>query len=205
MLQAERAIMIREAEKWFAAPDYFKKKRALTFAQSVEPAAWDGVVDYALAPYVYGDALHALDSWERAIELARKPYAENRAEWECFKKERENLIGEKWWRHPLTESLNVEDVMKAVAEGHAWRHTARSAVALKRYRLKHGSYPDKLAELVPEFIDEVPLDPMSGGELLYRKDGDGFVVYSVGVNGLDDGGTDSSLDDRTDLGWKISR
>lgn len=67
---------------------------------------------------------------------------------------------------------------------------ARIACALERYRLAHGVYPGTLAELVPACIDEVPHDIMDGEPYHYRLSADGtFLLYSVGWNQTDDGGT----------------
>ncbi len=66
--------------------------------------------------------------------------------------------------------------------------------ALKAYKSRHGEYPAKLAELVPEIISKVPMDPFSGKELLYKKDKNGFILYSVGWDIEDSGG---SVDDDT--------
>ena len=64
-----------------------------------------------------------------------------------------------------------------------------TAIALKRYQLKHGAYPPDLNALVPEFVPAVPLDPMDGQPLRYRPNSDGtFTLYSIGYNGKDDGG-----------------
>jgi hypothetical protein len=64
-----------------------------------------------------------------------------------------------------------------------------TAIALKRYQLKHGNYPPDLNSLVPEFVSKVPLDPVDGQPLRYRRNADGtFLLYSVGENGKDDGG-----------------
>ncbi len=64
-----------------------------------------------------------------------------------------------------------------------------AAVALKRYRLKHGQWPAKLDELVPEFLPAVPRDWMDGRPLRYRLNPDGtYTLYSVGRDGQDDGG-----------------
>jgi hypothetical protein len=69
-----------------------------------------------------------------------------------------------------------------------------TAIALKRYQLKHGNYPSDLNSLVPEFVPAVPLDPVDGQPLRYRRNADGtFLLYSVGENGVDDGG-DPSLE-----------
>lgn len=66
---------------------------------------------------------------------------------------------------------------------------ARTALALERYRLAHGSYPQGLEALAPQFIAAVPLDVIGGGSLKYRPTSDGqFVLYSMGWNETDDGG-----------------
>ena len=45
-----------------------------------------------------------------------------------------------------------------------------------------------LADLVPDYLSEVPQDPFSGKPLLYRRNAKGYVLYSVGLDGRDDGG-----------------
>jgi len=67
-------------------------------------------------------------------------------------------------------------------------HTARAGLAVQRYRLASGKIPDSLAELVPTYLDAVPKDPFDGKELRYKKLETGFVVYSIGEDGNDDGG-----------------
>jgi hypothetical protein len=67
-----------------------------------------------------------------------------------------------------------------------------TAIALKRYQLKHGNYPPDLNSLVPEFVPKVPLDPVDGQPLRYRRNADRtFLLYSAGENGKDDGGNPS--------------
>ena len=74
------------------------------------------------------------------------------------------------------------------------RQTTVTAIALKRHQLKHGNYPPNLNSLMPEFVPAVPLDPVDGQPLHYRRNPDGtFLLYSVGENGMDDGG-DPSLE-----------
>jgi hypothetical protein len=62
------------------------------------------------------------------------------------------------------------------------------AFALARYRQDNGKYPDKLDALTPKYLPQVPKDLFSGGALLYKPNADGYLLYSVGVNGKDDGG-----------------
>jgi hypothetical protein len=69
-----------------------------------------------------------------------------------------------------------------------------TAIALKRFQIKHGFFPEKLSDLTPEFLPSVPLDPVDGKPLRYHSNSDGtFLLYSIGENGVDDGG-DPSLE-----------
>ena len=64
-----------------------------------------------------------------------------------------------------------------------------AAIALKRFQLKHGKWPDTLNELAPEFLPSVPVDPYDGKPLRYHPNADGtFLLYCVGEDGVDDGG-----------------
>jgi hypothetical protein len=67
-------------------------------------------------------------------------------------------------------------------------HTARTGLAIQRYRLATGKLPDNLTELIPTYLDAVPKDPFDGKDLRYKKLETGFVVYSIGEDGNDDGG-----------------
>jgi hypothetical protein len=58
-----------------------------------------------------------------------------------------------------------------------------AALAVERFRLKHQRWPDTLDELVPEFIERVPLDPYDDRPLRLRAAKDGVVIYSVGPDG----------------------
>ncbi|SKB05741.1 hypothetical protein SAMN02745166_04324 [Prosthecobacter debontii] len=58
--------------------------------------------------------------------------------------------------------------------------------ALRRYLAEKRSLPKELRELVPQYLSAVPLDPFSGEALLYDRDRG--LVYSVGVNLIEEGG-----------------
>ena len=78
---------------------------------------------------------------------------------------------------------------KKFAWGQASVDMARTALALERYRLAHGEFPESLDTLAPQFIAKVPHDVIGGQPLKYRRDADGrFVLYSIGWNETDDGG-----------------
>ena len=65
--------------------------------------------------------------------------------------------------------------------------SARVSLALERYRLATGDLPDTLDQLVPSYLDAVPIDPFDGNSLRYKLLDSGCVVYSVDEDGRDDG------------------
>ena len=69
------------------------------------------------------------------------------------------------------------------------RQMTLTAIALKRFELRHGRLPADLRELVPGFLTGLPRDYMADQPLRYHLNADGtFTLYSVGENGHDDGG-----------------
>jgi hypothetical protein len=83
----------------------------------------------------------------------------------------------------------VHSLPGRAAEAEARRRLIVTAIALERYRERHGSYPETLSQLAPGLLKESPVDFMDGQPLRYRMTADGhFVLYSVGVDGIDHGG-----------------
>lgn len=73
------------------------------------------------------------------------------------------------------------------------------AFALAAFRADHARYPDKLNDLFPRYLAAIPKDGFSGGPLRYQRRGNGYLLYSVGENGIDDDGRDSSDDPQSNL------
>jgi hypothetical protein len=65
----------------------------------------------------------------------------------------------------------------------------KAAIAVERHRLAHGSYPASLAELVPAYLPTVPVDQFDGKALRYKVVDGKPLLYSVGCDGVDNGGT----------------
>ena len=63
-------------------------------------------------------------------------------------------------------------------------------LALRAYQLEHnGAPPPNLQALVPHYIKAVPADPFGAGEpFRYRTDGVSHTLWSIGPDGVDDGG-----------------
>ncbi|HEX4588374.1 MAG TPA: hypothetical protein VH120_00470 [Gemmataceae bacterium] len=62
------------------------------------------------------------------------------------------------------------------------------AFVLAAYHADNGRYPPKLDDLAPNYLTAVPGDLFSGRPLIYRPTKNGYLLYSVGPNGVDDGG-----------------
>jgi hypothetical protein len=105
-----------------------------------------------------------------------------------------------WLGYSLARDGGISNFLKRAAKFETLRSLVLGAIALKRYHLKHGSYPAQLSGLAPEFMPEPPLDPMDGQPLRYRLNADGsFVLYSVGDDGVDNGGDPSPLPGESDF------
>jgi hypothetical protein len=63
------------------------------------------------------------------------------------------------------------------------------ALAAERYRRAHGRWPASLDALVPDFLPQVLRDPYDGQPLRMRRLDNGIVIYSIGPDGEDNGGT----------------
>ena len=62
-------------------------------------------------------------------------------------------------------------------------------IALELYHREHSTWPKSLGELSPRWLPAVPVDRITGKPLGYKIVDDRPVVYSVGVDRDDDGGS----------------
>ena len=123
--------------------------------------------------------LSELKSQNIRVEMAGKPYWEN------------NVNGH--WKSPIIRSAKRDARLGA----------AELAAAIHIYKSKNGNYPESLDKLVPGIVKELPPDPFTGENFIYRSEGSGFIVYSLGENGRDDGGEQESPDD--DIPWEFGK
>jgi len=100
-------------------------------------------------------------------------------------------IGAHSFYNIFTRSLfsGMAKVAKRFAIGQSNLDLLRVAVALERYRLAHGEYPQTQDSLSPQFMAVVPHDIIGGQPLHYKREANGlFTLYSIGWNQTDDGG-----------------
>ena len=67
------------------------------------------------------------------------------------------------------------------------RAGAKLVVACHRFARDMGRFPETLAELVPEYLSEVPRDPFDGAP--FRYSADKGLIWAVGKNLTDEGGS----------------
>jgi hypothetical protein len=80
----------------------------------------------------------------------------------------------------------------------AWLRSTEVAIACQLYLREKGAFPGSLDDLVPGYLDSVPVDPwsLSGASFVYRINSDDVEIYSVGTNGIDDGGVNRDIGPR---------
>lgn len=91
-----------------------------------------------------------------------------------------------WQKIYYRTTYLCQDIQEA-AKAESYLRCARMAIAVERFRRKNGKLPTDLKEVVPEFIEKVLDDPLTGKPLLYETRKEEFNVYSVGLNQVDDG------------------
>lgn len=221
-LQAARSAarsLSREAELAQKQERYGDAARiALDTIQLAHAMTRDGLlVDQLVGLMIEGfghdslcETLHQLDANEcrntitALVEIDRGRESSN----DVLRRERiwaENAYG--WFGH-FRRSL--DDIV--LSEGSPWfavlaRKRVEAAtqlliaeLALRAFQLQRGELPDRFAELTPEFVAELPFDPFDPEDqpLQYLRTDDGYVLYSIGADGDDDGGRPPAKDES---GW----
>lgn len=115
-------------------------------------------------------------------------------------------------RNRICRDALIEMAWHPITRGHYWEAYHRAAevlLAATRARLKTGSLPESTDSLVPEFLIALPADPYRDqGPLTVKIDAAGWLVYSVGPDGEDDGGPPQDaehVDGNDDVGLRLSR
>jgi hypothetical protein len=118
------------------------------------------------------------------------------------------------WYFKLTGFLDggaYGSILLKGAQLEATFQASRTGLACRLYKSRNGSYPENLEALIPAILNEIPIDPFTGKPLVYRREGTGFIVYSLGSNQKDDGGRSTYMITRLVMGkdddwsWKEDR
>jgi hypothetical protein len=86
----------------------------------------------------------------------------------------------------------------------AWMRSAIVMVAVERYRRSKARFPKTLNDLVPTYVAVVPTDAYDGAPIRLGRFAEGVVLYSVGEDGVDDGGNVATMwKPGIDRGWRL--
>ena len=193
----------------FVVPEQKPSKMLMLQLSSISTAEFD-----------WDTVLRIGNSWyDRMAEASRKPTCAKCAEaWQRidddFKVMKEKIKSEK----SVKRSLKPDELLRTAiakkmgdvlicgvtyAEKDAHHAEERHQVdndfsqlvlALEAYRIKQKAYPARLADLAPKYIPKLPRDRFSDTDYIYRPEGSGYILYSVGRNGKDDGGKSTNND-----------
>lgn len=149
------------------------------------------VADLDLDSFPSGSEIEALvdDVWPTIVRDADQPA---HIRWRSL--HMYETYGQNWEHSALLPMLSVwamakgERVALQLASDLDGLH---ALLSIERYRRDHGEPPQGLADLVPEYLGSIPLDPLHDNQpLIYRRDDSelGYILYSVGYDGVDNGG-----------------
>jgi hypothetical protein len=166
----------------------------------------DRLFYWLIRPVFKSEVTWRLRQWGRWERIADKPYFQQR---EILKGDPEYTSRIPWY-FKLTgyEGGAYGTVFLKQAMLEATFLASRTGLACKLHKSRTGEYPDKLEVLVPGILKEIPVDPFTGRPFVYRREGDGFIVYSFGSNEKDDGGrstymiSQEVMDKDDDWTWK---
>lgn len=81
-----------------------------------------------------------------------------------------------------------EQLTESLRKAQAATELLRLHYAIRAFNLVENRLPNSLSELAGRELKTVPADPFGNGEIVYVPGKDRYILYSVGPNGVDDGG-----------------
>jgi len=168
----------------FAGEMYFGQKAFASIREGDRSALPD---DFNLGPPQEADEQAYVEIMNRMVSAARLPYYEAAGEQSQLESDIENLPQTLAYSRTLLPALTRACAAQGRQE--AVIDLIQLGILVEQYKAREGHYPDTLEEIASSFGGSVPVDPLSGKGYRYRPLGSSFLLYSIGENGLDDGGT----------------
>jgi hypothetical protein len=98
---------------------------------------------------------------------------------------------------------NLTKAMRSACEAKARLVALETAVAIERFRLaNNNALPPTLDALVPKYSASPPRDPFDERPLRYKALARGYVVYSIGADGADNGGIERTENQK--IGYDVT-
>ncbi|RBP45098.1 hypothetical protein DES53_10394 [Roseimicrobium gellanilyticum] len=164
----------------FLAPWFFKSNQTLTLRVQLDTPVLTAL------DHGWSSMFSAIEAREKSTEALYEA-----EQWKFFIYP--NFVGRSAWLHELTLPR-----MRSRWNQH---NELRLLLALRLHELEHGSLPDTLGALVPSYLPAVPTDIFSGTPFLWNAKLQ--VLYTVGKNGKDDGGTIDEERAERGLDWGV--
>ncbi len=162
------------------------------------PNSWNRYIDMVIVSRAQPDYFRLMTA---LVEVAKLPVDKQLPQIRQLE-ERARLLPLEFesWFHSTAGAVNL------FVRNKAYVRCAVAALAVERYRLIHGHWPQSLESTVPDFLPHTPTDPFDGKPLRFRRSEDGVMIYSVGTDGSDDGGKlnrEDFLPQGTDVGFQL--
>jgi hypothetical protein len=138
------------------------------------------------------------ETTSRLTEISRLPYYEALPQMQELDKEIEGLPRTRVLSRILLPALTR--AIEAQARVEAELDMMQIGISVEQYHANTGSYPATLDTIAPSLGGSVPMDSFTGQPYHYQLSGGSFLLYSVGSNLADDGGTFDVL--QGDIVWR---
>lgn len=152
---------------------------------------------------------YSLRLYGEALAIVRSPEHTQLPKWRAFE-ERIQLLKKD---HEVNQAFAVPvapetgRMAPTLLQHAAFSRTLATAVAMELYRVRNGGrWPSRIEQLVPDYLPVLPRDPFRDAPIVVKPTADGWIIYSVGIDGEDNEGTRSSLDvgkTGTDIGVRL--
>lgn len=162
------------------------------------PARWSGLMDT--------NVLRAIEFYNQLEAVAKMEPEKRLKEYQKIQEESKQLSVLFFITRMLVPAVNTIAMvdLRRIAQ----MDCAIAALGVERFRLAEGRLPETLEQLVPKFINAVPIDPFDGKPLRYKRLDKGYTIYSIGEDSEDNGGTPKSKvqkDEKFDLPFTVER
>ena len=150
------------------------------------------------APWRHADQRATVELHHALADAARLPIHEARVTVAEIDRANEQISG---WRNHAPYFPTPEGVFFVVhAETEVQMDLLRLGLAIEHYQGETGALPPSLAAVQDRVEGGIPLDPFSGAPYVYLPARDTFLLYSVGRNATDNGGTPDRIEG--DIVWR---
>ena len=169
---------------------------------------WAGPTSFWLfdaSGFLEFDAAGAIGMMGEVIQMQQLPTPER---WQAAKEWQQRFRGLSGNHFAVSRSLlpAVQHAIRIELEYHAFLRAAALALAAEEYRQERGDFPTKLSDLAPVGAEGLTADPFTGEPLRMARTKEGVVIYSVGADEKDDGGSverEPRTSSRKDVGFRL--